>query len=295
MFRKQKRSPLQGRLSVIMHVGNNDKLLTILKKRSKKMYSVTGRIRSIKQPRGGYIKPSEFKTIELNDGQVLNGKENVHATIIGMTVDYLTRFMIGANLSEAFKISIKGVILATKLGVITAQEESKKYLRGINGLDDDSIINACKMVTFDVWYRNLINAPLAKTARETNPDKATIENIRTMVKRSINFFDEYGPITVDGFTFEPNGYTETVSTGDGDFLTADTLWDFKVTKSKPTNKHTLQLLMYWIMGQHSGKPEYKNLTKLGIFNPRLNTVYLLDMGNVSAKTIADVEKNVICY
>ena len=71
--------------------------------------------------------------------------------------------------------------------------------------------------------------------------------------------------------------------------------DFKVTKSKPTNKHTLQLLMYWIMGQHSGKPEYKNLTNLGIFNPRLNTVYLLDMGNVSAKTIADVEKNVICY
>lgn len=259
------------------------------------MYSVTGRIRSIKQPRGGYIKPSEFKTIELNDGQVLNGKENVHATIIGMTVDYLTRFMIGANLSEAFKISIKGVILATKLGVITAQEESKKYLRGINGLDDDSIINACKMVTFDVWYRNLVNAPMAKTAKEINPDKATIENIRTMVKRSINFFDEYGPITVDGFTFEPNGYTETVSTGDGDFLTADTLWDFKVTKSKPTNKHTLQLLMYWIMGQHSGKPEYKNLTKLGIFNPRLNTVYLLDMGNVSAKTIADVEKNVICY
>ena len=49
------------------------------------------------------------------------------------------------------------------------------------------------------------------------------------------------------------------------------------------------------MGQHSGKPEYKNLTNLGIFNPRLNTVYLLDMGNVSAKTIADVEKNVICY
>lgn len=259
------------------------------------MYSVTGRIRSIKQPRGGYIKPSEFKTIELNDGQVLNDKENVHASIIGMAVDYLTRFMIGANLSEAFKISIKGVILATKLGVITAQEESKKYLRGINGLDDDSIINACKMVTFDVWYRNLVNAPLAKTAKEINPDKATIENIRTMVKRSINFFDEYGPITVDGFTFEPNGYTETVSTGDGDFLTADTLWDFKVTKSKPTNKHTLQLLMYWIMGQHSGKPEYKNLTKLGIFNPRLNTVYLLDMGNVSAKTIADVEKNVICY
>lgn len=279
--------------SSIMYVGNNDKPLNIIKK-EQKMYSVTGRIRSIKQPRGGYIKPSEFKTIELNDGQVLNDKENIHASIIGMAVDYLTRLMIGSDLLEAFKISVKGVNSAIRLGATTI-DEAKKYLSGIDGLNDDSIINACKMVTFDVWYRNPVNAPLAKTAKEINPNEATIENIRTMVKRSINFFDEYGPITVDGFTFEPNGYTETVSAGDGDFLTADTLWDFKVTKSKPTNKHTLQLLMYWIMGQHSGKPEYKNLTKLGIFNPRLNTVYLLDMGNVSAKTIADVEKNVICY
>lgn len=279
--------------SSIMYVGNNDKPLNIIKK-EQKMYSVTGRIRSIKQPRGGYIKPSEFKTIELNDGQVLNDKENIHASIIGMAVDYLTRLMIGSDLLEAFKISVKGVNSAIRLGATTI-DEAKKYLSGIDGLNDDSIINACKMVTFDVWYRNPVNAPLAKTAKEINPNEATIENIRTMVKRSINFFDEYGPITVDGFTFEPNGYTETVSAGDGDFLTADTLWDFKVTKSKPTNKHTLQLLMYWIMGQHSGKPEYKNLTKLGIFNPRLNTVYLLDMGNVSAKTIANVEKNVICY
>lgn len=259
------------------------------------MYSVTGRIKDVKQPRGGYIKPSEFETIELNDGKMLNDEENVHASVIGMAVDYLTRFMIGTDLLEAFKISITGVSLATKLGLTTAEKEAKKYLSGIKGLDDDSIINACKMVTFDVWYRNPMGAMLAKTAKETNPDKATIENIRTMVERSIKFFDEYGPITVDGFTFEPDGYTETVSSGDGDFLTADTLWDFKVTKSKPTNKHTLQLLMYWIMGQHSGKPEYKNLTKLGIFNPRLNIVYLFDMSNVSAETIADIEKNVICY
>lgn len=259
------------------------------------MYSVTGRIKDVKQPRGGYIKPSEFKTTELNDGKILNNEENVHASIIGMTVDYLTRFMIGTDLTEAFKISIIDVTLATKLGFTTAEKEAKKYLRGIKGLDDVSIINACKMVTFDVWYRNPMGAMLAKTAKETNPDKATIDNIRIMVERSVKFFDKYGPITVDGFTFEPNGYTKTVSSGDGDFLTADTLWDFKVTKSKPTNKHTLQLLMYWIMGQHSGKPEYKNLTKLGIFNPRLNIVYLFDMSNVSAETIADIEKNVICY
>jgi hypothetical protein len=36
---------------------------------------------------------------------------------------------------------------------------------------------------------------------------------------------------LDGFTFE-GGYTDTVSKGDGDLTTADTLWDFKVSKAK---------------------------------------------------------------
>ena len=58
------------------------------------------------------------------------------------------------------------------------------------------------------------------------------------------------------FTFEPTGYTKIVNAGDGDFLTKDTLWDFKVSKSKIDRKQTLQILMYWIMGKHSGK---KNL------------------------------------
>ena len=98
------------------------------------MYSVTGRIKDVKQPRGGYIKPSEFETIELNDGKMLNDEENVHASVIGMAVDYLTRFMIGADLQEAFKISIMGVSLATKLGLTTAEKEAKKYLSGIKGL-----------------------------------------------------------------------------------------------------------------------------------------------------------------
>ena len=91
------------------------------------------------------------------------------------------------------------------------------------------------------------------------------------------------------------GYTPIVDSGDGDFLTADTLWDFKVSKTKPTNKHTLQLLMYWIMGKHSGQDIFKSITKLGIFNPRLSTVYLLEMSKVSADIIETVEREVICY
>ena len=259
------------------------------------MSSVTARIRKITQPRGGYIKPSTFIATSFDDGNTLFEAENLYATIVGMTVDYLTRFMSGSDLLNAFKISLLGVEILERFGSKSAPKVAKKLLKNIKGLDDTSIINACKMVTFDVWYRNPISAMRAKPYSKTNPNEETINNIRIMVERSLKLGGKYGPITVDGFTFEENGYTETVNSGDGDYLTLDTMWDFKVSRSKPTSKHTLQLLMYWIMGQHSGKEEYRNITKLGIFNPRLNIAYIFEIKNVPTNIIEEVEKEVICY
>ena len=275
------------------------------------MSSVTQRINEITQPKGGYLKPSEFEKILLDDDKVL-GEENLHANIIGMTVDYLTRFItiredfpeepIEDSLRDAFMISIQGYLIKTK---IVKEEELKKdqengvdivtLLYKVKGLDDESIIAACKAATYDVWFRNTPLAFTSKGAMDTNPDKQTIENIRIMVKRSISFWEKYGPITADGFTFEEKGYTKTVDSGDGDYLTEDTLWDFKVSKNAPTNKHTLQLLMYYIMGKHSKKEEYKDINKIGIFNPRLNIVYTYDMNKISKEIIKDIEDNVICY
>lgn len=71
------------------------------------MASVTTRIKQVKQPRGGYIKPSQFQEITYDDGIALE-EENLHTSVIGMAVDYLTRYMIGANLKDAFKVSIIG-------------------------------------------------------------------------------------------------------------------------------------------------------------------------------------------
>ncbi|MBR6332151.1 MAG: hypothetical protein IKR78_03345, partial [Dehalococcoidales bacterium] len=66
------------------------------------MGSVTARIKEIKQPRGGYIKPSSMNVIAINDNKQLNEEENVHSSIIGMVVDYMTRFLMGADIKEAF-------------------------------------------------------------------------------------------------------------------------------------------------------------------------------------------------
>lgn len=251
------------------------------------MSSVTQRINEIKQPRGGYIKPSSMEVIEMKKNEELYESENVAPSITGMVVDYMTRFLMTGDKKEAFSISIRGAEIA--------RANAEKYLKHIKKLDEKSIVNACKLVTFDVWYRNTMNAMYAKGPEETNPDKKTIDNIRIMIERSLEFWKLYGSIIKDGFTFEPHGYTNVVNTGDGDYLTVDTLWDFKVSKAKPTNKHTLQLLMYWIMGQHSGQEIFKEIKYIGIFNPRLNTVYKLSLNSIPNEVIRRIEDEVICY
>ena len=155
---------------------------------------------------------------------------------------------------------------------------------------------------------------MARSYKEINPNEETVENIQILVSRSISFFDEYGPVVKRGFTFEPidgdedeylmmqltgkgvfGGYTPTISSGDGDFLTKDTLWDLKVISTKPKSKHTLQLLIYWIMGLHSEQEFFKTIDKLGMFNPRMNVVYIIETSKIPKETIQIIEKDVICY
>lgn len=251
------------------------------------MVSVTQRINSIKQPRGGYVKPKEFTVTSLDDNVELNTDENIHSSLVGLAVDYLTRFMMGKPLNEAFYISL--------LGAARIREENyaKKILNKISGLDDTSIINACKLVGYDVCVRAGITR--YQPVQRIVPDSSTIFNILTMVNRSIKFMKQYGPIVKEGFTFE-GGYTQLVSTGDGDFLTENTIWDFKISNKGPSNAHTLQLLMYYIMGKHSiHHEEFNNIKNLGIFNPRLNNVYMLEISSIAPNVIEEVSLKVIGY
>ena len=260
------------------------------------MCSVTERINMIKQPWGGYIKPSHFEVHKFFDVHFLNEEESISPRIVGMVVEYLTRFAMGAELSDAFKISCMGAKVAEKIHKNKNDiKKANKLLSQIKRIDEKSIINACKLVTYDVWYRNPSVAMCTKGANEIKPDEKTVQNIKIMIERSLLFWEKYGPIIKEGFSFEPSGYTKTICAGDGDFLTLDTIWDFKVSKARPTSKHTLQLLIYWIMGQHSGQEIFKNIKKIGIFNPRLNEAYLFDTDKIPKETICEIEQNVICY
>lgn len=251
--------------------------------------TVTQRIGQVKQPRGGYLRPRDFSVTQLDGGGIddLNPKENISPALVGMAVDYLTRYVTGTDPAGAFAIPGRGA------RVLHEENTYGSLLTQIDGLSDASIAAACKLTGFDSAFRA---GPAAyRPVDEIQPDGPTIGNIRAMVGRSTGFFTQYGPKTLDGLTFD-GGYTPTVCAGDGDFMTADTLWEFKVSRSKPVTRWTLQLLMYWRMGLHSKyADEYRHVRYLGIYNPRMNTVHRLDVGSISAETIEKVETEVIGY
>ena len=94
--------------------------------------SVTQRIKQVKQPRGGYIYPKTMEVIQCGEGiEALHSEENIRANLTGLAVDYLTRFMSGTPLEEAFKISFMGAL------IIGEQKKAEELMNDVKGLDED--------------------------------------------------------------------------------------------------------------------------------------------------------------
>lgn len=250
------------------------------------MYSVTRRIKHISQPRGGYLNPKNFTMRQLEDGVTLNSSENISPSLVGLAVDYLSRLSFVHDKRDVFRVALRGA------ACINEADSALALLDKIEGNSDESITSACKLTRYDSVVRAGPNAYILE--EKATPDQHTIENIRAMVNRSVSFFNAYGPIVKSGFTFE-GGYTNIVSSGDGDFLTRDTIWDFKVSKNMFKSDSTLQLLMYFLLGKHSIHPEFKDIEFLGVFNPRKNIVHTLPVKSIDELTIMEVEQDVLGY
>lgn len=330
------------------------------------MASVTTVVKQTKQPQGGYLDPTTMQVTKLNMNKKLNDKKledfgskfNAlfqdmkqirmnRSALIGLAVDYLQRMMIQCKnvqiidqRRQAFEISERGAVCFSEyiedlehlynqqLG-IDIMSDFYEYADNINELDDISIINACKIVYFDTWYRNMIEAikevkmlriceidPQSLKVNQIKqniqyyrrdmtiePNAYTIENIRIMVERMLNFVDQYGPVIQYDFNFQPYGYTSKVTAGDGDILTKDTLWEIKTkqfnySKLQKYNtgiNDTLQLLMYYIMGKHSGNEIYDGINKIGIMNTRFNWIWTYDIERIPVETLREIETQVIGY
>lgn len=257
--------------------------------------SVTNRVNYTKQPDGGFLSYKLFTYEFVNDDHELisiNSEnpfdnisgENISPSTIGLTVDYLTRFKLGHTAQDAFNISLQGAMIANEL------DQAKELLSQIKDLDDNSIINAARLVTYDVCFR----ARKPHKPLKNDPDDITINHIKRLVIRTLNFLNSHGPIVSDNLTF-PNGYTPVVSSGDGDYLLKDGLIDLKVSMNQSiSSKWSLQLLLYFLLGLRSNyHVYYQHLKYLGIYNARYNVLTKINVNNVSVNVINEVTNTIL--
>lgn len=242
------------------------------------MVSLTNRINQIKQPYGGFIPVKDMNIRVFFDDMdnVIPKESTFEPQLKGLIVDYLTRIYLGFSKKDAFKISLLGANL------ISESEIAYELLSLIdnNNIDDQSIIAAYSLVSYDVVFRRGLE--FYKPVNHKNMNDYDIAEIRSMVLRTLNFFKKNDQSIIDsGITFK-GGYNKNVSSADADFISTNTLWDLKSSKNDPTSKDTLQLLGYYLLGVRSGNSLFDGIDTIGIYNPRLNKSYTLLLKDIGS-------------
>lgn len=247
---------------------------------------VTVRARSFPQPHGGLLPVSAFDRVGLGDRRPLYPCESMPADLVGLCVDYLTRLVRGDDSRVVFSAPLAGARLAGEA------DRAEGLLEGIHGVDDGSVRAAALLVDYDSAGRRG-----AAVWRRRNPraDGVTVWNIRRMVARSVRFLRTAGPVVWDGFSFDGAG-AGLVTGGSGDFLTVDGLWDMKTSRYAPTPVYTLQVLSYWRLGLRSVHAEpYRRVRRLGIWNPRLDAAWVIDVRRIGGDVLGVVDRDVLGF
>ena len=216
------------------------------------------------------------------------------ASTVGLVVDYMSRFLKTGDKESAFETSIRG---SKELGVLS-QFLASFLLDHITGLNKESIVYACKLVQADAICRTQYldfydRNNIMKNIDLAMPNDAMINNILVFIERTLEFYDKLGDISF-GFTM-PDAYTDIIQAGDGDFMTVDTVFDLKTSKRKPLPAQCLQVLIYYLMGRRSSNDDFKTITKIGFFNPRLNVAYTLKLDQMDPKILNKVDREIIGY
>lgn len=109
------------------------------------------------------------------------------------------------------------------------------------------------------------------------PDEITIQHLKQMMKRTENFFNEYGWPMRDAFgASTKNGYIS----GDGDYLLKNTIVDLKTS-----NKATMQIYWVWQLLLYHTLVFYNHfndekIDRLMIFNARADIVFYIDVVDI---------------
>lgn len=288
------------------------------------MNSVTDIIKRVEQPRGGFLPIKMFEIEELG-GDVVRC-DNVPPIIVGKVVDSIIHLIIKTDKQKLFKSSLNGYAKRVEYfaqqfsygmnyDATYAQIQKEDGIFNINALIDrlddylkkediyHLIICLCLIHQYDIWDTDFGYISRLTTIESSRPKyytKGDIRKIEVLYQRTVIWIvsiinKDFRRDIIFDYKFYPDGYTDKVKYGVGDFVCDNTLFDLKCTKDKPTAYNTLQILIYYVMGLNSNNKLYKNIKYIGLYSPITNKVWRLSVSRISKELIHKVSMEVIGY
>lgn len=146
--------------------------------------TITTLSNKVKQPKGGYLPVKLFKEIHYDSKNELFPDENASKSLIGTTVDNVTRILLGAKSKKVFQPATNGMMVA-KVDIFG---DSFDLIDKVTGLDDDSILAAFQLSIYETIYRSGYRSSI--NLENNLPDKYTIEKIKEMINRLLAYFKQ---------------------------------------------------------------------------------------------------------
>lgn len=211
-----------------------------------------------------------YQTINYNDDVFLRF-ENVERSLTKKVVKYLSYLMYlkGSNqfndntINLIFQNAISGYLKRENyVNNKRNLDNINDYLANIKGLDEVSIINTYKVVTFESWLKDPSDAINDTQAINILPDEDTIFNVIIMVKRTLSFLIELKETPKFNF----NSLNKEVV----DIECANFLFNLKISMKEITDSDFEKIMKVY---EHSSS----TINEVGIFNPRLNIKYVIDI------------------
>lgn len=254
--------------------------------------SIREKARTAKQPDGGLISPNTFKVLKFSDAlgdEIRTGNIDI---LMSMVRD-MSAIELGFRVDQVFRNAMRGAVILDKEHVKGKDERTNKqilmsHLMEIHGLDNASIEHGWYATVYEIVYDR------GNLKFKSSPTKDDVEAVRRLSDRCISFFKKFGPVVYEGFDFG-EGYTDVVSSGIGDFLTATSIIDLRFTTGVMSAQYILKLLMMYVMGKHSKKSAFTKVNKIGSFNPITGEYIFITSDRISEDVVKYVETQILMY
>lgn len=241
------------------------KQLRAWQKKRQQWSFVRGRAQQVSQPPGGLLPLARFDRHDLGGALLTRRNESGPAGTIASAVEIMARWDLSGDPRSL------AVSSAAALEAIRAVRRGEHSETGPSAIASMLRSGADDVLDEMDW---------------ADDEDHTLMHIAEMRTRVSRCFDRFGRPTHSGALPVRSDRFHLV--GHIDFVSADTIWDLKVSSTGPSKADLLQLLLYLITAGDD-RDNSLEVAYLGICNPRMDTVWRIAVADIPVETLTALE------